>query len=126
MWENAYLNPLGLQTEDNKTPDEQTEAFLDAARVRYEYCVKIAKMFKGKDGKEVLRTWRENTIESAAWMPSLAQHTSMDAACAHAFAREGQNAFVRDIELCIKIAHECKSLEDFCAKINQVGNFNNI
>lgn len=127
MWESAYQNPLGLAPSDDKQPtDEQAEAFLEAARKRYEYCIKVAKRFKGQDGQDILKIWRQNTIESAAWMPSLAQQTSIEAANAHAYAREGQNAFVRDIELCIEIAHKCKTLDDFCAMINQFGTVNNI
>ncbi|MGB0817408.1 MAG: hypothetical protein ACPGQQ_00785 [Candidatus Puniceispirillaceae bacterium] len=127
MWDSAYTNPLGLSPEEgDKTPDQQTEAFIEAARARYEYCLKIAKRFKGPDGQEILKIWRQNTIESAAWMPSLAQHTSIEAANAHAYAREGQNAFVRDIEQCIEIANKCKTLDDFCAMINQVGTVNQI
>lgn len=129
MWESAYQNPLGFVPENGKEghlSDEQHEAFMQSARQRYEYCVKMAKIFKGAEGKEILKTWRQNTIESASWMPSLAQQTSIEAANAHAYAREGQNAFVRDIELCIEIAHKCKTLEDFCAMINQYGTVNNI
>jgi hypothetical protein len=120
MWDNAFINPLGLnQKEDDGHPDEQNEAFLQEARKRYEYCLKVAQIFKGPKGKQVLAVWRQNTIESAAWMPSLAQQTSLEAANAHAYAREGQNAFVRDVEMCIEIANKCKTLEDFCAIINQ-------
>jgi hypothetical protein len=129
MWDSAYQNPLGLVPEGGKEgqlSDAQHEAFLEAARKRYEYCVKMAKIFKSKEGQEVLAIWRQNTIESAAWMPSLAQQSSIEAANAHAYAREGQNAFVRDIELCIEIAHKCKTLDEFCVMINQFGAVNNI
>jgi len=127
MWDSAYQNPLGIAPSgDGKMTDAQQEVFLEAARKRYEYCVKMAKIFKGSDGKDVLKVWRQNTIESACWMPSLAQQTTLEAANAHAYAREGQNAFVRDIELCIEIAHKCKTLEDFCAMINQFGTVNQL
>ena len=123
MWDSAYQDPLGLhpanEANKNQPQDEQTEAFLQAARQRWEYCLKLASIFKGAKGKEVLRMWRENTIEAATWSPSLAQHTSIQAANAHAYAREGQNALIRDIESCIEIAHKCKTLEDFCAMISQ-------
>ncbi len=130
MWDNAYLNPLGLQKDQpnpEQTPQEaQAEAFEAAAKERYEYCLDMATLFKGPKGKKMLATWRKNTIESSAFSTSLAQQSSLDAANAHAYAREGQNAFVRDIELCIEIAHKCKTLEDFCAMINQVGTVNQI
>lgn len=121
MWDSAYQNPLGLQPEQEIPEDQQAEAFLERARVRYEYCINMAKIFKSDEGKAVLKAWRENTIEASAWSPALAQQTSVEAANAHAYAREGQNAFVRDIELCIEIAYKCKTLDDFSAMINQVG-----
>ena len=127
MWDSAFQNPLGLAgNKEGQIPEPQQEAFLAAARRRYEYCLKMAKIFKSPEGKQILKIWRENTIEAAAWMPSLAQQTSIEAANAHAYAREGQNAFVRDIEMCIEIAHSCKTLDDFCAKINQFGSVNNL
>lgn len=128
MWNDAYMNPLGFEPdkEDTKIPDAQAAEFERASRERYEYCVKMAKMFNTKHGKEVLAVWRENTIESAAWLPSLAQQATIEAANAHAYAREGQNAFVRDIENCIKIAKKCKTLEDFQNMINQEGTVNQI
>lgn len=126
----SYTNPLGLepaseQVENELTP-EQSAAFLARSKERYEYCLKMAKVFKGPAGKEILQIWRKNTIESSAFSPILAQQTSLEAANAHAYAREGQNAFVRDIEVCIEIAHKCKTLDEFCAMINQVGTVNEI
>jgi hypothetical protein len=118
MWDSAYMNnPLGYKREEQK--DQAQEIFEAQARERYEYCVALATVFKGPKGKEVLKQWRENTIESGTWLPSIAMQYGKDAAVAHGFAREGQNAFVRDIENCIKIATECKTLEDFYNKINQ-------
>lgn len=127
MWDSAYQNPLGFsEVEGGKVPDPQEQAFLDAARERYEYCLKMAKMFKSKEGKEVLKVWRQNTIEAATWSASLAnsENNGMAKANAHAYAREGQNAFVQDVERCIEIAHKCKTLDDFCAMINQLGTVN--
>ncbi|MGB0818090.1 MAG: hypothetical protein ACPGQQ_04200 [Candidatus Puniceispirillaceae bacterium] len=123
MWDSAYQNPLGFdQKQDTQIPDAQEQAFLDAARERYEYCLKMAKVFKSKEGQEVLATWRKNTIEAPAW--NIHTGRDRDERCDHAFAREGQNAFVRDIEMCIEIAHKCKTLDDFCAMINQFGTGN--
>lgn len=50
--------------------------------------------FKTKAGKAVLEHLVKNTIHSATWMASL----PYDKAIAHGFAREGQNALVRNIE----------------------------
>lgn len=126
MWDSAYQNPLGVNQTEEGEQDLQNEAFQIAAKARYDYCVNMATIFKGPRGKAVLKAWRENTIESSAWSPALAQQTSIEAANAHAYAREGQNAFVRDIELCIEIAHKCKTLDDFTAMINQTGTENKI
>lgn len=119
-WDSAYTNPLGFEGVSDRMPDEQEQAFMDAARERYEYCMKIARIFNTKHGKEVFQVWRENTIEAGTWSPSLANNDTLEKANAHAYAREGQNAFIKELENCIKIANECKTLDDFCAKINQL------
>lgn len=119
-WDSAYQDPLGY----NQQPAQ--DDFENLARERYEYCVNMAAIFKSPKGRQMLKTWRENTIEAAAWMPSIALQHGEDGAKAHAFAREGQNAFVRDIEKCIDIAHKCKTLDDFFSMINQVGTNNTI
>ena len=125
VWDSAYMNPLGVSPKDGEaTEDPQTEHHQEAAKQRYDYCVHMAQIFKSDQGKAVLKTWRENTIEASAWSPALAQQSGIEAANAHAYAREGQNAFVRDIEVCIEIAHKCKTLDDFSAMINQVGTGN--
>ena len=128
-WDSAYTNPLGLlpNVDPEQTPEEaQKAAFEAAAKERWEYCMTMASIFKGPKGRAILKTWRENTIESSAFSPALAQQSGLDAANAHAYAREGQNAFVRDIENCIEIAHKCKTIEDFYAIINQFGTKNQI
>lgn len=121
-WESAYQNPLGFEEiGDNKIPDVQQQAFEEAARARYEYCIKLAKTFKTPHGKEILQTLRKNTIEAATWSASLANAGSgLEKANAHAYAREGQNALIQDIENCIEIANKCKTIDDFYNMINQV------
>lgn len=122
-WDNAYMNPLGFEeVEGNKIPDAQEQAFEEAARARYEYCIKLAKTFKTPHGKEILKTLRQNTIEAATWSASLANsdNNGLAKANAHAYAREGQNALIQDIETCIEIANKCKTVEDFYNMINQI------
>jgi len=128
MFDQGYTNPLGFEeASQGKSPvDVQEEIFKKKSRERYEYCLKMASIFKSKQGKEVLSVWRENTIESSSFSPTLAQQVGLDAANAHAYAREGQNAFVRDIESCIEIARTCKTLDQFTAAINQLGTVNKI
>lgn len=129
MWDSAYQNPLGFSQEEKRrenTPsDAQMEVFTAQARKKHAYCVKMATIFKRDAGKDILKMWRENTIEASAWSPSLAQQASLEAAHAHAFAREGQNAFVRDIELCIALAEECSTLEQFMEKMGRVDSLTN-
>lgn len=127
MWDNAFINdPLGYrQDQSQPTQDKDAQEFFDRiTRERYEYCVRMAKLFKSEDGKKVLQEWREQTIEAGTWMPSIAMHHGKDAAIAHGFAREGQNSFVKHIEECIKVAHNCKTIEEFQAKLNQEGTTN--
>lgn len=121
MWDSAYMNPLGYDKQEADQPNPQEQHFSEAAKKRYDYCVKMAMIFKSPEGQEILKIWRENTIEAAAWMPSISAQNGREAAIDHAFAREGQNAFVRDIEQCIDIAHSCKDFDDFCARVNQLG-----
>ena len=118
MIDESFSNPLGF--EQAEMPAEQKDAFEKIALERYEYCKLLARVFKSDDGKKVLKNLREQTIEAACWSPSIAQSCGLAEANAHAYAREGQNALVRNIEDCIRIAHECKTLEEFSAKINMV------
>lgn len=71
-----------------------------------------ATIFNTDAGKRVLAAWRQLTIESSAWSPSLARQSGLEAANAHAYAREGQNAFVRDIEYKIKMAENINEPQD--------------
>lgn len=104
-WDVYKSDPLGFDT--------NAEAFKEQSKDAYTYCVQLAKIFKSEEGQAVLKKWREMTIESATWMPSIALNHSIEAAQAHAFAREGQNAFVRQIEESIEIANKCKTLDDY-------------
>lgn len=118
MWDSGYLNPIGLAPEE-RMPDAQTEEFRRIAKQRYEYCVALASIFKTEQGKRVLDKWRTDTIESACWMPSLIPQYGFEGANAHAYAREGQNAFIKHIEDCIRVANECKTIDQFCARITE-------
>jgi len=108
-WNNATKDPLNF---------DASNEFDKINRVRYDYCIKLAKTFNSDIGKEILKNWRENTIESSAWSAALAQQVGLEAANAHAYAREGQNAFVRDIEESILVAEEYKTFESFSDRTN--------
>ena len=104
-------NPLGwaaLEPSQNVNADQ----FGELMRQQFDLNAKIHAAFKSKGGKEVIKWLREATIESAAWMPSVALQHGIEAANAHAYAREGQNALVRDIERRIELADKCKTPDD--------------
>ena len=101
---NAFDNPLGWK-EDNA---ETNQVFKDRAKELFEINMAVVRVFKGKDGKKVLDWLRSVTIEAGTWRASLPYNEAI----AHGFAREGQNALVRDIEHRIKIMETCKTPED--------------
>lgn len=106
----AFNDPLGLAQQ--QTP-EAAEAFFKARLKEYfDSIMHTAQTYGTPAGKKELERLRKATIESAAWMPSLAQQHSIEAANAHAYAREGQNALVRDIENRLELAKKVKTPED--------------
>lgn len=110
---NAYVDPLGLNPDLEPTgSDETKEIFERRLREEFELNMAIAQTFNTPHGKKVLAFFRKATVESAAWMPSLALQHGLEAANAHAYAREGQNAMVRDVENRIDLAQRCKSPDD--------------
>lgn len=117
-WDNAYTNPLGYDKPEGQEVDENSQAYIDAARADYELCVYFAKTFNGKSGKEVLKFLRTATIESSTWCVSFG---SRDKAIDHGFAREGQNALIKDIEKRIEIGKACKNVEDYLEYISVKG-----
>lgn len=91
----AYDDPLGLQ--NNEAMDQMTRKVIDLNMA-------ILAISKTQEGQTLLKFLREATIEAAAWSPSIALQYGIDAANAHAYAREGQNALVRDLESRIETA----------------------
>jgi len=96
-------DPLGFGQEVETTDTARAEferkhqevAELDSAFLR---------LFDSADGILVLEFLKKNTIESVTWSSAIAQNSSLDAAVAHGYAREGQNALVRDIIARIEFA----------------------
>lgn len=110
---NEMQDPLGFFTQDKDQSPEAVEAYFKArARADFDSIIFTAQTYGTEAGKRELARLRAATIESAAWMPSLAQQYSIEAANAHAYAREGQNALVRDIERRIELAKKIKTPED--------------
>lgn len=109
----AFNNPLGLNPNDQPSGVDATEAHFKAQlQAQFDSIMHTASTYSTPAGKKELERLRKSTIEAAAWMPSLAQQYSIEAANAHAYAREGQNALVRDIEMRIELAKRIKTPED--------------
>jgi hypothetical protein len=104
----AFSNPLGWKADPD--PESNKDKFTDRARELFDLNMAIVRTFKGKDGKRILEWLRSVTIEAGTWKASLPYNEAI----AHGFAREGQNALVRDIEHRIKIMESCKTPEDLC------------
>lgn len=85
-------NPLDWKIDD--LMEMNHEAVDEHNKKQYEINHKIYMIFTTKEGKEVLEWLKQNTTEAATWMSSL----PYDKAVAHGFAREGQNALVRELE----------------------------
>jgi hypothetical protein len=104
----AFTDPLGY----NKQDDAADAHFAAQAKAQFDSIMTTAAIYNTPAGKLELARLRAATIESAAWMPSIALQHGMEAATAHAFAREGQNALVRDIENRIELAKKVSTPED--------------
>lgn len=108
--QDAFKNPLGwaqLGMDDGEN-DPNAAVFKKKMLEIFELNANIARTFNTPHGKKVLAFLRQATIESATWMSSLPYQEAI----AHGFAREGQNALVRDLESRIALAHQCKTEED--------------
>lgn len=85
-------NPLDWNVDDLIKPDLSEVKRVSDAELDFD--AKLFLVFSTKEGAEVLAWLRKNTIEAATWMAGL----EYNKAIAHGFAREGQNALVRNIE----------------------------
>lgn len=86
-------NPLDWDLED-----EENKESIDAAHAKqYELDVHFLRTFSTPSGKIVLDHLISNTRGAGTWLVSIAMQHSMEAACAHGFAREGQNALIDNI-----------------------------
>lgn len=109
----AYENPLGLQqTGIDPQPDVNEAHFKAQALAVFEINMAVATVKKTEAGKKLFAFLRAATIESSAWSPALAQQHGIDAANAHAYAREGQNALVRDLENRAALAEKVRTPEE--------------
>lgn len=106
----AFTDPLGFMP--GKDPDAAEAHFKAQLQAEFDSIMQTAMTYNTEAGKKELARLRTATIEAAAWMPSIAQQHSIEAANAHAYAREGQNALVRDIEMRLELAKKIKSPDD--------------
>lgn len=102
----AFSNPLGLDK------GQDTTDFDKKVKEVFDVNMAILKVFSTKEGKKVLEWMSQKTLNSPSWLPSIALQSGMEAACAHGFAREGQNALVRDIVDRMESAKQCKQPND--------------
>jgi hypothetical protein len=108
----AYENPLGFQQGLDPDPAANDDMFQQQMREVFDLNMAIAVVKKTEAGKKLFAFLRTATIESAAWSPALAQQAGIDAANAHAYAREGQNALVRDLESRAALAEKVRTPEE--------------
>lgn len=109
----AFDNPLGLNPKDQADPVDASEAHFKAQLLaQFNSIMQTAATYGTEAGKKELARLRNSTIEAAAWRPSLIDQHGFEGANAHAYAREGQNALVRDIEMRIELAKKIKTPED--------------
>lgn len=104
----VFKDPLGFSSNN----EAQEKFYREASVKRFDEIMNTARVFGTKDGKKELERLRAATIESSAWSPSLAAQSGIEAANAHAYAREGQNALVRDIENKIALSKKIKTPDD--------------
>lgn len=113
MSDTNMQDPLGLMQMGLDPDFQANDAYFKAAiHERFDSIVNTAKTFGTPEGKKELARLVKATVNSPAWSPSLAQSAGLDAANAHAYAREGQNALVREIEERLELALKVKSPED--------------
>ena len=104
-------DPLGfdrLSTQPEIDP-AAVEVFEKQAFELYELDKAIERLTRTKDGKRLFKFLRQNTIEAPTWMAGLGYQEAV----AHGFAREGQNALVRDLEDRAARAKGVNSPEDY-------------
>lgn len=115
-----YTDPLGF-VPNAQTNDPTKEAFERAAADLFNLNAAFHRCFSSPDGKAVLDFLVKNTLEAGTWLSGLAASNGMDAATAHGFAREGQNALIRDILSRIDLASKALSPDDYINQLQMKG-----
>lgn len=122
MGTKAYNDPLGFDpTSKAAEYDPTKEVFEQAAAELFNLNSAIYRLSQTPDGKALIDFLKKNTIEAGTWLPSLAAERGIDAATAHGFAREGQNALTRDILSRIEMAASAKTPEDYINQLQMKG-----
>ena len=103
-------DPLGFEREETPQIDPAAaEVFEQQGFELYELDKAIERLSRTKDGKRLFKFLRQNTIEASTWSASLGYQEAV----AHGFAREGQNALVRDLENRIERVKGVDKPEDY-------------
>lgn len=122
MGTKAFVDPLGIAPAQEPLANDPTrEAFERSAAEAFNLDSAILRLSQTGDGQVLLKFLRENTIEAGTWMAGLALERGLDAATANGFAREGQNALVRDIFDRIDRVKKAKSPEDYVNQLQMKG-----
>lgn len=107
------FDPLGFQNLEPGLSNDAKEFFDKRAGEEYKLSSAIARIMDTPEGK-IMAEWLKSILNAPTWAASIARGPGgMDAACAHGFAREGQNSLIDEIFNRAKTAKECKSPEDY-------------
>lgn len=117
-------DPLGFQELEPGISKDAKEFFDKRAAEEFKLSAAMARILDTEDGK-MLAEWLNGILRSPTWMASIARGPGgMDAACAHGFAREGQNSLIEEIIGRAKIAKECKNPEDYARLLSNMKGIN--
>lgn len=117
-------DPLGFQDLEPGISKDAKEFFDKRAGEEYKLSAAMARVLDTDDGK-MLAEWMQSILRSPTWMASIARGPGgMDAACAHGFAREGQNSLIEEILSRAKTAKDCKNPEDYVRLLSNMKGLN--
>jgi hypothetical protein len=110
-----FSDPLKQEKVDAAKKESQT-IFDKRNKELYSLNRAFAGCFSTDDGKKVLEFLKANTLDAATWSAKIVADAGLEAATANGFAREGQNALVRDILLRIETAGNAQNPDYYSNK----------
>lgn len=112
-------DPLGFAGIEPGMAPAAKEFFEKQAGEAYKLACAIKNVLDSDDGK-IFAEWLRGLANAPTWMPSIAKANGMDAACAHGFAREGQNSLIQNIFSHAEAARQCNSPQEFGNLFNKM------